>query len=254
MHKTYGLKELFIPVIMISVICGCTNSREVAGMTAQQEFSDPKVAQMVEAASAGDFKKVDAQIQAGADVNAIGKDRITPLIWQVYLRNVSGTEKLLQVGAKPNYRDEKDHLSALYIAADAKRADLLAVLLRYKGDPNLMGPNSEPLLDTAITAMSRECVNVLLKSGANVNIVNSNGASPAESAVALGQFDLVILLLEHGLSHNLQDLALTVQNRDVPPSSDAQRLKDKVIAMLKVRGVTYPDPRYSAPRPPPGWQ
>jgi ankyrin repeat protein len=247
------LKMLFLLMIMLPVVNSCAANQEVGGMTAQQAFADPKVAQMVEAASAGDFKKVDAQIQAGANVNAIGKDGVTPLIWQTYSWNIKAMEKMLQVGANPNYRDAKDHFSALYMAIEAKRADLLIVLLRYKGDPNLMDPNGEPLLDTAISALSSECVELLLKSGADVNIVNSNGKSPARSAVALGQFDLVILLLEHGLSRNLQDLALSVQNRDVPPDSDAQRLKDKVIEMLKTRGVTYPDPRYSAPKPPPGW-
>ena len=152
------LKRLFLFMIMLPVVNSCVANQEVGGMTAQQAFADPRVVQMVEAASAGDFKKVDAQIQAGADVNTIGKEGVTPLIWQVYLRNTGATEKLLQAGADPNYRDEERHASALYLAVDAGRVDLLKVLLRYKGDPNLMGPGGEPLLDTAISAMSSECI------------------------------------------------------------------------------------------------
>jgi len=56
----------------------------------------------------------------------------------------------------------------------------------------------------------------------------------------LAEFELVAYLLEQGLTYNLQDLAKDVEIRRVPANSDAQRSKDKVIEMLKARGVRFP--------------
>ncbi|MBO3273848.1 ankyrin repeat domain-containing protein [Pseudomonas schmalbachii] len=251
MSKFY---RLLILMLTLSIMNSCAASREVGGMTSRDAFDDPRVVQMVEAASNGDFKEVDAQIKAGANVNAVGKEGITPLIWQVYLRNVRATEKLLQEGANPNYRDEKHHASALYLAVDAGRVDLLDILLRYKGDPNLLGPQGDSLLHKAVMSFCRDCVELLVERGADVNIARADGDTPANVAVGMAEFDLIVYFLEHGLHDNLQDLAFDLQSRVVPPDSEAQRLKDKVIEMLKARGVQYPDPRYSPPKPPPGWQ
>ncbi|GGD12722.1 ankyrin repeat domain-containing protein [Halopseudomonas salina] len=247
--------RVILLMAMLSGVSSCAAGQKVGGMTPQQAFSEPLVAELVVAATQNNFEKMDEKVQAGVDVNTIGADGVTPLIWQVYLRNTRGAEKLLKLGADPNYRDEKLRVSALYLAVDANRVDLLDVLLRYKGDPNLIGPNGDSLLHQAVMRFCAECVRLLVeKYHANVNVQGSNGDTPANVAVGMGKFDLVVYFLQKGLNENLQNLALDVQIIKIPPESNGMKHKLQVIDMLKARGVQYPDPRYRPHQPPPGWK
>lgn len=117
-------------------------------------------------------------------------------------------------------------------------------------DPNLIGPNGDSLLHQAVIEFCEACVRLLVENyHANVNVQCDNGDTPAKVAVAMGRFDLVAYFLQKGLNNNLQDLALSVQIRQVPAESDAMKHKVQVIDMLKARGVQYPDPRYRPRQP-----
>src|SRR5712692_3229535 len=214
------------------------------GLTVREAFRDERVAHMVEAASRGDLGAVDAQIRAGADVNYMGTDGISPLLWVLvegrHAHNLKGAEHLLKAGANPNYRDEKRKASAMALAAGGDSPQILELLLKYKGDPNLIGPRGEPLLHIAAGEFRKENIDLLLKHGADINMHESTGTTAAQTAVRLGRFDITAYLLEKGLSYNLEGLAKSVEARRVPPNSEAQRWKDKVIEMLKERGVKFP--------------
>jgi uncharacterized protein len=207
----------------MSTVSSSAIGREVGGMSPPEAFVDVKVAKLVEAADRGDFVEVDKQVREGVDVNAVGKDGVTPLFWQVYLRNLKATEKLLQVGANPNYQDVKRRASALSVAINANRPDILDLLLLYKGDPNLIGPNGESLLRQSVLHFHPECVRLLVdKYGADINAVSTDArTTPADVAIAMAEFDLVIYFIERGLKEDLQNLALRLQ------SSQILRLSDK---------------------------
>ena len=76
--------------------------------------------------------------------------------------------------------------------------------------------------------------------GADVNDHDEYGKSAAIAAAALSNFEVVAWLLEHGYTYDLRDLAMSVEIRQVPPDSEAQRWKNTVIDMLKMRGVKFP--------------
>lgn len=227
---------------MVSSTVGAIETR-IGGMPVRQAFPDERVAKLVEATVRGDYAEADKQLKAGADVNYIGTDGLSPLLWVIYeghrAHNYRGTQYLLKAGANPNYRDAKQKRSAMYYAAGGDSPELLELLLKHKGDPNLLGAFNEPLLHAAVGEQRKENIELLLKYGADINILR-DGRTAADHAVALGQFDLVALFLEKGLSYDLQGLAKGVESRHVPPNSDAQRWKDKVIALLKERGVKFP--------------
>ena len=67
-------------------------------MTVHDAFKDPLVAEMVEAASNGQLSVLDAKIRAGANVNYIGTEGITPLMWVIPMNHHSGS-------ADPRFRD-----------------------------------------------------------------------------------------------------------------------------------------------------
>ena len=189
---------------------------------------------------------MDAKIKAGANVNYVGTDGITPLLWVIpmnhHAHDFSGVRRLLEAGADPNYEDPRTQASAVYLAAGGDIPSLLELVLKFRGNPNLVGPRNETPLMTAVMQFREENIDLLLKYGADVNAHDKFGASAPNTASDLGRFDIVARFLDKGFSYNLEKLAKAVQSRPVPPNSDAQGWKDKVLKMLEQRGVNIPPP------------
>jgi len=144
------------------------------------------------------------------------------------------------VAAVPSLLAVVDTVASVALAAGGDSPQILELLLKYKGDPNLIGPRGEPLLHIAAGEFRKENIDLLLKYGVDINIHEKNDSTAAQVAARLGRFDITAYLLEKGLSYNLEGLAKSVEARRVPPNSEAQRWKDKVIEMLKERGVKFP--------------
>lgn len=219
------------------LLAGCVTEK-FGGMTVHDAFPDPRVAALVEAVTHGDYIEADKQLKAGADINMVGTDGVSPLMWvMATTKNVKRTEYMLKAGANPNYRDEKHKQTAVCLAAGGDMPEMLELLLKYKGNPSQTGPNGDLPLFIAVGQRRDENIKILVKYGAAMHYDNPQSESVASTAVGLGRFDLVAYFLEQGLNHNLDDLAIDVYNRQV---SVQQPWKDKVIEMLKARGVKYP--------------
>ncbi len=232
-------------VFCVMVNAGCLEAR-VGNMSAQEAFSDERVARMVSAAVSGDLSEVDQQIKAGANVNAIGKDGISPLLFVLINRQLKGAQHLLKAGANPNYKAALRNGSAMALAAGGNWPEALELLLKHGGDPNMRGlNNNEPLLFIAVSQFRKENIDLLLQHGADINIhiggkFSNADDTAADEAMALVRFDLAAYLIERGLNYNVQRMAATAEISKVPPISEQQRWKDKVIELLKARGACFP--------------
>jgi len=221
------------------------------GMSLREAFLDERVARLIEAALEGDFTRADAQLQAGADPNYVGTDGILPLMWVMMTeyrkRTHPGTEYMLRAGASPNLRSAKGY-SAMYFAAGGDNPAVLELLLRLGGDPATLNEHNETMLFTAVGEFRKENIELLLRHGADLNFRLSNGDTVANFTARMGRFDWVAMFLERGLSYNLEGLAKSVVNRTVSNRDGQRDWQDKVISMLKARGVEVPSPvPYSRP-------
>ncbi|MFC7519105.1 ankyrin repeat domain-containing protein [Herbaspirillum sp. GCM10030257] len=235
-------KCLFFAIVgvLILFLAGCAASR-LGGKTVRETFPTESVASFVNAVSAGDYADAEKLIKADVNVNAVGVDGISPLLWIMGTTlDVTKIEYMLKAGADPNYRDSKSKASAMSIAAGGNRLDILEALLKNKGDPNLVGPREENLLMIAAGQFREKNIEMLLKYGADINGHDRHQATVAIKAARLGRFDWVADFLNQGLTYNLQGLAKSVEVRQVPPNSGQQRWKEKVIEVLKAKGVTSP--------------
>lgn len=156
------------------------------------------------------------------------------------IRYQQGANYLLKAGANPNYRDAQSQISPMYMAAGGNRPDILELLLKNNGDPNLDGPRGELLLMVAVAEFRDKNVDVLIKYGADINRADHHRETVAIKATHYGRYDLVAHFLEIGLTYDLQDLAKDVDMRKVPEKSEQKEWKNKVIEMLKVRGAKFP--------------
>lgn len=226
-------------IVLLGTAWGCEamdhNGRTIAGT-----FPDAKVAALVRAAEANDTAKMQALVKQGADINAMGNDKITPLVWVMANHNYAGVEALLKLGANPNLKGAHGN-SPMWLAAGRHDSRMLELMLKYHGDPNIIGAGQITALEIAVRQFDVRNIDTLIKHGANLNYSNDVGESAATWAAALGHFDILAHLLDLGYSHDLQGLAAGVQGRKV--DSAEQPEKDRVIQMLRARGVQYPVPR-----------
>ena len=80
----------------------------------------------MEAASKGRFSDADKELIAGADINAVGAENISPLLWVMSASSLDlqCIEYMLKKGANPNYRTPGGS-SAMYLAAGGQYPRLL---------------------------------------------------------------------------------------------------------------------------------
>jgi len=248
MNTRRGILPGSIVISITILLAGCAT--RFGGMTVTDAFPDERVSGLVLAVCWGNFTEADRELKAGADINKVGREGISPLIWvMVTTKNASKMEYMLTHGANPNYRGGQAGASAMYFAAGGDRPDLLKLLLEHGGDPDLAVPHGYTPLGIAVLQRRFENIKLLIEHGADMRYSTLPKAeSVANTAAGQGRFDYVAYFLEKGLDHNLPDLAKDVYIRHVPPNSDAQRWKDKVIEMLKARGVKYP-PDFPATSP-----
>lgn len=233
---------LIVGMIFMSTTA-CAQMR-LGELAVEETFSDARVVELTRAAMSGDTEKVLRLARAGVPINVVSETRVkaTPLIWALYAKSLAGMKALLEAGADPNLRSVGG-MSPLQWAAGGDRPDMLALLLRYGGrsNGNASIKFEEWPLMLASSQGRLENVKLLVEAGGDINAYDEwNHSAPNYAIAAIGAFDIAAYLLEHGYMHDLQGLARGVEIRHVPPNSERQRWKDKVIEMLKARGVRFP--------------
>jgi len=228
------------------MLSACTT---VAGFTrtpkAEEFFQDPKVRALVQAAARGDTRRVDAILHEGVDINARGKDGMTPVLFAMARLNKTGYRHLLERGANPNLIVEPGE-SVISFASRVKDSEWLRLALKHGGDPNLIGAlNIPPPLHWSIISRRPENMHLLLEAGADINICSGTGDTPMMAAVGVGSFEIVYDFLQRGADYRVKnqggsDLAKYISLRRIPPTSEAWPIREKVIAWLAERGVQIP--------------
>jgi len=232
-------------VILASIQMAACDEHKIGGMTADQEFPDPKVATLARSACDGDLDTLYRVLKDGADPNGKGKDGATPIFWAMACQGVQGVEALLKAGADPNQRlPEGD--TPVTVAAGMKSPAILKLLLKYHGDPNAIN-ESRPYvagnalanaLTVGIYGYGWDNYYALLDAGANINKATDFGETIATAAASLGAFNKVAELLNRGYDYDLIELGGLVQNPNI--GNPAERAE--VIKMLEARGVKFPIP------------
>jgi len=186
---------------------------------AENFFDDPQVIALCRAIEAKDLQEIDRLIVAGADVNAQGKDNMTPLLWAFPLCNLDVFTQILEAGANPNvhitnnfgvYLGHDTHIlagrSVMELAALTSVPGYFEAVMKHGGDPNLVSKAYErntPLHSIASqwSSLGRidriEHAKLLLDAGADINAESWYG-TPMTTALIKGQPDLALFLLEAG--------------------------------------------------------
>jgi hypothetical protein len=213
---------LIVAVILVPITgCGILNLlpgrtfHQRCGWKAEDYFTDPKVIALCHAVEAKDLAEMDRLVKAGADVNAQGKDKMTPLLWAFPDNQLPRFKWLLEHGADPNVAIESDlNTRGFMVRGDAvthfvcKTAfpGYFDAVFANGGDPNLRAVQWDDVPLTLVIkgggGGNREGkIRTLIAAGADPNIL-SGGWPQAMRAVAWGgQYGLASLLLDLGADH-----------------------------------------------------
>ena len=227
---------------------GCIDSnRRYGGMTVAEAFPDPAVRNLAKAAAVGDLKIIDKSIAMGIDVNATGTKGVTPLWWSIIVYNFTGFEHLLSKGANPNiqpfgYRNA-GYQNVMDFAAMAKDSEFLEAAIKAGGDVNLVSrfDGATPIF-SAIIGRELRNIELLISHGADLNFQDPTGKTPLIAAVDINDFEIAYYLLARGADPTLkvktgQTVLFSIKNNRIDPESEGFRWRQKVMALLKEKGI-----------------
>jgi ankyrin repeat protein len=214
------------------------------GRPASDWFSDPKLAELANAAASGNVALIDKLAKEGVPIDGMSSQgELTPLVFALAVENYAGSKRLLELGANPNRNVVIDRSKGTLFSfiVMSNNPTLTELLLQFKADPNVVSNADTPLMRAV---RHRPIIELLLKYGANVNYDDGYGVTAATTAAALAELDNVKLFLDAGLNVELDSLALTLQS--VRYREDLEPRRRELLDILKAKGAKI---RYSKNNP-----
>ena len=175
-----------------------------AGCNVNQKDNHGDTALMV-ASRAGRERSVKVLLTTGmCKVNEINLQCQTALHMAISNGHSNICELLLDAGADPDIKDNLGGITPFILIATMKDIDLGRVLLEKGADVNLAGDNGRTALHYACIGGCEQLVQLLVDSGASVDIPDSFGLLPIHHVAS--NEDLVTLLIKRGAEVNGQNL------------------------------------------------
>jgi hypothetical protein len=184
-------------------------------------------------------------VAAGAELDATGREGVTPVIFAFSRKKKIALEELLRLGADPNIRANNGQ-SAVTVAARIALTDIdyLKILLSHGGDPDARGPNDEPIGGLLIGQRNNDGLRLLASHGANLNALDRTQTPLILQAALIRYWDTVWTLIELGVNWRVERMGITVPwiVHTGKPSSDSPMLPwwEKTMEFLKNNDVSFP--------------
>jgi ankyrin repeat protein len=213
------LMLMAIPLILLLISCACNDNSDAAYqltvsiidknyeeinrlLKIDDDYLDLKLNEnnyrpIHIAAEVGDTRSLEILVSHGADVNdSRNKDEYTPLHLAAKRNRVNAIRYLVQQGANIDDNDNEYEMTPLFYAVYAQYYPAASALLELGADPNKLVNRSSCLHQAAIRN-DVKIVELLLDSGADVNLLNFFNETALHLACREGNLAIVKLLVEH---------------------------------------------------------
>jgi len=194
--KLTGLVSLF--AISLLAACEKLDSNKVQAPVVQQSSNPCLVAhsyvagesskndeELFSAAAAGDVRRVEQSIADGANVDAIGALKRTPLFAAAFCDRPAVATLLIDKGSQVNLKDANG-MSSLHAAVIMGGADTAKVLVGKGADINIRDATGRTPLHVAAATDQTSMLELLLERGANAVARDRGGLTAASLALENG--------------------------------------------------------------------
>lgn len=181
---------------------------------------------------------------------------VSILNWCILNRRQKAFEKLLFLGANPNWQDAACKFAPpVTEAAQVGNTTIyLELSLKYNGNPNILSKgilgiaNQTPLFG-AIYSMNINNLKILVKNGADVNLTHDEYWSPLAEALIQYKIEMARYLLENGADYTSMKVTTTdgikldildlLRKLQFRLDSKEYKIKMEVVRFLKGKGLDY---------------
>lgn len=200
----------------VSACTAIAESRSVSSSvdSPSRYFAKSAERDLLSAVGREDLQEIRILVETGADVNARGREGMTPLIFSMLCTSLPAYELLLELGADPDLGGRlgpeagRFYSAVMNLAAPAEQPTWLEKALENGGDPNLESDTAlvtgKTIIYDAILHGRQENVGLLLEAGADPNFSPPSGITPMAFAMQQGQWGIAVQLAESGASLNDQ--------------------------------------------------
>lgn len=184
-----------------------------AMITTDKVFTDPRVAQLANAAQDGDLARIQQLIQAGVPVKFVGQEGMTVTQYALRARRNAPQvmELLLKAGADPvSMLSNGNNVPHYAVSRDNADPEVVKVLLAHGIGPNWFPPPSGryqkmSLLQESIMGKNLQVMKLLVERGADINYVHPISGSALHYALDGTDFYMAAYLVESGIDLKLLD-------------------------------------------------
>ncbi|KKY28458.1 putative ankyrin repeat domain containing protein [Phaeomoniella chlamydospora] len=140
----------------------------------------------------------------GANPNRLDSDSSTPLLVATDMSAIEVVKLLLKYGGDPNLCAGPEEETPLATAVRTGKIDLAQTYLQHRGDTNMIMPKGDSVFIKAINKTAPiQLIDCLLTFGADPNGKTKEGKTPLFEAITIQRVDIVTLLLDKGAKPNL---------------------------------------------------
>jgi uncharacterized protein len=266
-------------MLLCGLFLGCKEAKQVADLAksvadprmkgpmherlkwkAEDFYTDPGVIQLCKAIEAKDVKEIDRLVKSGVDVNAKGRDNMTPLLW-AFPMGEEVFKKMLELGADPNvpltentlvlFKGKSvtfacvelvDGLIYSQFFYDVPMDNYLTLVLKHGGNPNAEDLDGRTPLFTAIKFTPHAAIKIaeLTRFGADINHRDAAGQTAVSEATGCGRYKAALTLLQAGADYRIPnsngwDLILKLERKIRGPQGPfGQVISQQEIAQAQV--------------------
>ena len=224
---------------------GCKENSNGSATVTNRFFTDKEVL-LAAAIEADNRDAVRKAVEGGIYVNIRGRQNVTPLMVAVDNLKQQAVAELLALGADPNLK-AGDGSSAVSLAvANYRHApEILDILFRAGGDPNIRRPDNDPVIMRFINDRNCEYISKMKEFGADLDIL-TRAEDPIITDASIGRdWDIVWCLIELGAKYDYEQTSRCPISRSLvstfpAPDSPIYPYKVKVWEFLKSQGIAVP--------------
>ena len=256
------MKKIYV-LFLVLLLASCQSVQEQKIAEEESMAATEINKELAWAAQQDDVEKVKALIVSGADVNSRSDGSHTPLMLAVYYGHYEVAKILIEAGADVNAAHSPDH-TVLFHALETPRlraegiqllldagvnlnhtpltwairyrvvTEIVAMLIEAGADVNERSKSGATVLILAVNSSRNQLVDILLRSGAEINAAEEfSGSTALARAVEIKDMETVKQLIEAGA-----DLEMTDKSGNTPLMIAKSERSEEIVKLLTDAGAT----------------